>query len=184
MYALDGLCYYPIHEVVNYKKHEDAYEIIKMLADCGANLSERDYEDQMGALEMAAAKGHLEVFKFLEEKGVKESDEKLLEEMFRADKMDIESTKLLQYLIDRNPDYLANNESKLFELSEKGKFSLLEAFIKIGANVHAKNAEGQSLLDVLGKDVRSYMVDEKKWPKQLEKMKSVLEKAMKKKNKI
>lgn len=58
--------------------------------------------------------------------------------MLRADKMDIESTKLLQYLVDRNPDYLANNESKLFELSEKGKFSLLEAFIKIGANVHAK----------------------------------------------
>jgi hypothetical protein len=153
-----------------------------MLADCGADLKVMD-EDERGTLGMAAAKGHLEVFKFLEGKGVKVSDKKLLEELLSCEKMDAESTSLLQYLLDRNPDYLANNESKLFTLSEKGQCSQLEALIKVGANVHAKNAEGQNLLDVAGTKRSYWDTSDKKWPKQLEKLKSVLEKAMKKKNK-
>jgi len=155
-----------------------------MLAECGADLEVRDYEGERGTLEMAAAKGHFEVFKFLEGKGVKVSDKILLKELLHGEKMDVESTSLLQHLVDRNPDYLANNESKLFTLSKEGKFSQLEALIKVGANVHAKNAEGQSLLDVVGTDESWHSWharNDKKWPKQVEKMKIVLEKAMKKK---
>lgn len=152
-----------------------------MLADCGADLKVQDLFTHREPLEMAAQMGHLEVVKFLEEKGAKVSDEKLINELLR-DEMDTESTKLLQYLVDRNPNCMANNESMLFLLCQNGQFSLLEAFIKVGANVHAKNAEGQSLLEVIGKDVSSDCTKDEKWPKKLEKMKRVLEKAMKNNN--
>jgi len=68
-------------------------------------------------------------------------------------------------------------------LSAEGDFGKLENLLKVGANAHARNAKGQSLLDVVGKKgsyCRTHNLD---WPKQLESVKSVLEKAMKKKRK-
>jgi hypothetical protein len=180
LYATDGFGYYPIHEAVSYDNHQHAYEITKMLADCEAELEvKQECCCEEWPLEIAASRGHLEVIKFLEEKGANKhmSDEKLIKYALR-EKMDAESIKLLQYLIDRNPDYLANNESKLFKLSAQGDFGKLENILKVGANVHAKNAEGQSLLDVVG--TKSCRTGDRDWPKKLEKIKSVLEKAMKK----
>jgi hypothetical protein len=182
LYATDGFGYYPVHEAASYRNHQHAYEIIKMLADCDANLEEKERDSEMGPLEIAASRGHLEVVKFLEGKGVKVSDEELIKDVLRQE-MDTESIKLLQYLVDRNPGYLANNERKLFKLSAEGDFGQLENLLKVGANAHAKNAKGQSLLDVVGKKsihCRTHNLD---WPKQLENIKSVLEKAMTKKNK-
>jgi ankyrin repeat protein len=152
-----------------------------MLADCGADLRVQDLACRE-PLEIAAQMGHLRVVKFLEEKGAKVSDEKLINEMLKDKIMDTESTKLLQYLVDRNPNCLANNERMLFLLSKYGHFSLLEAFIKIGANARAKNKEGLSLLDVIGKSASLDCTTDKKWPKKLEKMKRMLEEALKIKN--
>jgi ankyrin repeat protein len=154
-----------------------------MLADGGADLEEQDCSLQREPLEMAADKGHLEVVKFLEGKGAKVSDKKLFRELLVGDKMDAESTNLLQYLVDRNPDYLASQEDKMFKLCAEGDFGTLEAFIKVGANANIKNSEGQSLLDVLGSKPSWGHSNDKQWPKQLQKMKTVLEKAMKKKKK-
>jgi ankyrin repeat protein len=153
-----------------------------MLADCGADLRVQDYCARREPLEIAAQMGHLKVVKFLEEKGAKVSDEKLINEMLKDKIMDTESTKLLQYLVDSNPNCLANNERMLFLLSKYGHFSLLEALIKIGANARAKNKEGLSLLDVIGKSASLDCTTDKKWPKKLEKMKRVLEEALKIKN--
>jgi ankyrin repeat protein len=157
-------------------------EVVKMLADGGADLEEQDCSLQREPLEMAADKGHLEVVKFLEGKGAQVSDEKLFQELM-GDKLDAESTGLLQYLVDRNPDYLASQEDKMFKLCAEGYFGRLEALIKVGANANVKNSEGQSLLDVLGSTPSWRNSNDKKWPKQVEKMKTVLEKAMKKKKK-
>jgi hypothetical protein len=71
----------------------------------------------------------------------------------------------------------------MFKLCAEGYFGRLEALIKVGANVNVKNSEGQSLLDVLGSTPSWRNSNDKKWPKQVEKMKTVLEKAMKKKKK-
>lgn len=151
-----------------------------MLADCGANLKVQEINCDEEPLEMAAQMGHLEVIKFLEGKGAKVSDKKLIIKVLN-EKMDAESISVLQFLVDRNPDYLARHEGKLFKLCAEGNFGELEALIKVGANARAKNAEGQSLLDVVGTKSAYYRTQDKQWPKQLQKMKSVLEKAMKKK---
>jgi ankyrin repeat protein len=180
MFSSDGYCYYPIHEAANYKKHQDAYEIVKMLADGGADLEKPDCNIQRQPLEMAAAMGHLQVVKFLEERGAKVSDKKLFREVMQ-DKMDAEATGLLQYLVDRNPDYLARKQDQMFKCCVEGDFGKLEALIKVGANVHAKNSEGQSLLEVVGTKPSWENAHVKQWPTRLQKMKTVLEKAMKKK---
>jgi hypothetical protein len=183
LYATDGYGYYPIHEAVSYENHQHAYEITKMLADCDTDLEVRhEYHCELWPLEMAASRGHLKVVKFLEGKGAKVSDEELIEQALREE-MDTESIKLLQYLVDRDPRYLAKSETKLFKLSAEGDFGKLENLLKVGANAHARNAKGQSLLDVVGTKSYSYLHDSTDWPEKLEKIKSVLEKAMTKKRK-
>jgi len=158
-----------------------------MLADSGADLEKQECSCNREPLEMAANRGHLEVVKFLEGKGAQVRDKKLFNEVLMLGdntKMDAEKTNLLQYLVDRNPEYLASHEHKLFELCADAEFNLLEALIKVGANANAKNSKGQSLLDVMGtkKSAWDHAHDEK-LAKRMQKMKTLLEKAMKKNEK-
>lgn len=108
-----------------------------MLAECGADLRVKDEHGEMEPLEIAAGKGHLEVFKFLEGKGASVSDKKVIKWVLQ-EKMDAGSIDVLQFLVDRNPNYLISQEDKMFKLCAAGDFGQLEALIKVGANARAK----------------------------------------------
>jgi ankyrin repeat protein len=162
---------------VNYKDSSDALEVTKLLFDSGADITQRDENLCMAPVQFAAEMGHLEVVKYLEEKGGKVKEKDMLSATLQC--INAGTPKLLQYLVDRDPANMASDE-KLIAMSRDGELLKLEAYIKVGANRNAKDGKGRGLLELLGVDAHEYVKNDKKWQKELASVKKLLQVASKK----